>query len=155
MKNTILSLFALIAISLGLASCSSQSTAEGKWKLVKVEHFAENDVITSAQVYTDDEEAIIYEFTAGNCTITRIDDNYDYGYNDYEDYGYNDYEDDDYNDYEDDDSESYETIWDGDNVILLDEDGDVQDAFTVLSIFPSSTLQLGNGYTVYTFEKVD
>jgi hypothetical protein len=139
MKNTILSLFALIAISLGLASCSSQSTAEGKWKLVKVEHFAENDVITSAQVYNDDEEAIIYEFTAGNCTITRIDDNYDYGYNDYED----------------DDSESYETIWDGDNVILLDEDGDVQDAFTVLSSFPSSTLQLGNGYTVYTFEKVD
>lgn len=139
MKNTILSLFALIAISLGLASCSPQSTAEGKWKLVKVEHFAENDVITSAQVYNDDEEAIIYEFTAGNCTITRIDDNYDYGYNDYED----------------DDSESYETIWDGDNVILLDEDGDVQDAFTVLSIFPSSTLQLGNGYTVYTFEEVN
>jgi hypothetical protein len=79
MKNTILSLFALIAISLGLASCSPQSTAEGRWKLVKVEHFAENDVITSAQVYNDDEEAIIYEFTAGNCTITRIDDNYDYG----------------------------------------------------------------------------
>ena len=50
---------------------------------------------------------------------------------------------------------AYETIWDGDNVILLDEDGDVQDAFTVLSSFPSSTLQLGNGYTVYTFEKVD
>ena len=147
MKNTILSLFALIAISLGLASCSPQSTAEGRWKLVKVEHFAENDVITSAQVYNDDEEAIIYEFTAGNCTITRIDDNYDYGYNDYEDYGYNDYE--------DDDSESYETIWDGDNVILLDEDGDVQKAFTVLSIFPSSTLQLGNGYTVYTFEEVN
>lgn len=139
MKNTILSLFALIAISLGLASCSPQSTAEGKWKLVKVKHFAENDVITSAQVYNDDEEAIIYEFTAGNCTITRIDDNYDYGYNDYED----------------DDSESYETIWDGDNVILLDEDGDVQSAFTVLSLFPSSTLQLGNGYTVYTFEEVN
>ncbi|MBQ2291631.1 MAG: hypothetical protein IIW05_03840 [Paludibacteraceae bacterium] len=149
MKNTILSLFVLIAFSLGFAACSSQDTTQGRWKLVKMERFADNDVIMDAHVYNDDEE-IFYEFTEGKCTVTKINkDNNDY-YDDEDYYGYDDYEYD-----EEEDEEYYETIWDGDNVILLDEDGDVQDAFTVLSIFPSSTLQLGNGYTVYTFEEVN
>lgn len=153
MKNTILSLFVLIVFSLGLASCSPQSTAEGKWKLVKMERFADNDVITDAHVYNDDEE-IFYEFTVGQCTVTKINkDNNDY-YDDEDYYGYDDYEY-DYEYDEEEDEEYYETIWDGDNVLLINDDNNVVEAYTVLSSLFTSTLKLGNGYTVYTFEKVD